>query len=240
MRKMWNLKAVGPTLPSMYLDKRLKDDKDYGFSLFKANHNECMNWLKDKPKESVVYASFGSLAKLGAEQMEEIAWGLCDSNVNFLWVIRAEEQEKLPKDFMDKKGLVVTWCRQLDVLAHESIGCFVTHCGLNSALEAISLGVPVVGMPQWTDQTTNAKLLDDVWGVGLRVKADENGIVRRGNIASCIKKIMEEERGVVARRNAKKWRELAKVAVDEGGSSDKDIDDFVCELKQVCRFTMMA
>ncbi|KAI3671024.1 hypothetical protein L1987_87670 [Smallanthus sonchifolius] len=206
MRKMWNLKAVGPTLPSMYLDKRLKDDKDYGFSLFKANHNECMNWLKDKPKESVVYASFGSLAKLGAEQMEEIAWGLCDSNVNFLWVIRAEEQEKLPKDFMDKKGLVVTWCRQLDVLAHESIGCFVTHCGLNSALEAISLGVPVVGMPQWTDQTTNAKLLDDVWGVGLRVKADENGIVRRGNIASCIKKIMEEERGVVARRNAKKWR----------------------------------
>ncbi|KAI3724843.1 hypothetical protein L1987_64610 [Smallanthus sonchifolius] len=231
MRKMWKLKVIGPTLPSMYLDKRLEDDKEYGFSLFKANYNECMNWLKDKPKESVVYVSFGSFAQLGPEQMEEIVWGLRDSQVNFLWVVRAEEQEKLPKNFMDKKGLVVAWCRQLDVLAHESIGCFVTHCGLNSALEAISLGVPVVGMPQWTDQTTNAKLLDDVWGVGVRIKADENGIVRRGNLASCIKKIMEEERGVLARRNVKKWRELAKVAVDEGGSSDKDIDDFVCELE---------
>ncbi|KAI3827214.1 hypothetical protein L1987_01286 [Smallanthus sonchifolius] len=238
MRKMWKLKAVGPTLPSMYLDKRLEDDKDYGFSLFKANHNECMNWLKDKPKESVVYVSFGSFAQLGAEQMEEIAWGLRDSNVNFLWVVRGEEGGKLPKDFMDQKitdkGLVVTWCRQLDVLAHESVGCFVTHCGFNSALEAISLGVPVVGMPQWTDQTTNAKLLDEIWGVGVRVKADEKGIVRRGDLESCIKMIMKDERGVVAQKNAAKWRELAKVAVDEGGSSDKDINEFVCELKQAC------
>ncbi|KAI3671025.1 hypothetical protein L1987_87671 [Smallanthus sonchifolius] len=147
------------------------------------------------------------------------------SRLTWCNILRVDEKD------VEVKGLVVAWCRQLDVLAHESIGCFVTHCGLNSALEAISLGVPVVGMPQWTDQTTNAKLLDDVWGVGVRIKADENGIVRRGNLASCIKKIMEEERGVLARRNVKKWRELAKVAVDEGGSSDKDIDDFVCELE---------
>ncbi|KAI7755334.1 hypothetical protein M8C21_028081, partial [Ambrosia artemisiifolia] len=231
MRKMWNLKVIGPTIPSMYLDKRIDDDIDYGFSLFKANHDECMNWLNDKPKKSVVYLSFGSSAKLGPEQMEEISWGLIDSNVNFLWVVRAKEENKLPKDFVDilktGKGLVVPWCTQLDVLAHESVGCFVTHCGFNSTLEALSLGVPIVGMPQWTDQITNAMCLDKVWGVGVRVKADENGVVRRGNLVSCIKKIMEEERGVVAMKNATKWRELAKLAVDEGGSSDKDVDEFV-------------
>ncbi|KAJ0532037.1 putative UDP-glucuronosyl/UDP-glucosyltransferase [Helianthus annuus] len=238
MRKMWSLKVVGPTIPSMYLDKRIKDDKDYGFSLFKANQDECINWLNDKPKKSVVYLSFGSSAKLRPEQMEEIAWGLNDSNVNFIWVIRAKEEDKLPKDFVDilktKKGLVVPWCTQLDVLAHESVGCFVTHCGFNSTIEALSLGVPVVAMRQWTDQITNAKCLDEIWGVGVRVKADENGIVRRGNLVSCIKKIMEEEIGVVARKNAAKWRELAKVAVNEGGSSDKDIEEFVCELKHAC------
>ncbi|KAI7746824.1 hypothetical protein M8C21_026257 [Ambrosia artemisiifolia] len=216
MRKMWKLKVIGPTLPSMYLDKRLEDDKDYGFNLFRANNTECMSWLDNKPKNSVVYISFGSLAQLGPEQMEEIAWGLTDSNVNFLWVVRADEEEKLPKEFLDQKitgkGLVVSWCKQLDVLAHESVGCFVTHCGFNSALEAISLGVPVVGMPQWTDQTTNAKLLDDIWGVGVRVKSNEKGIVTRGNLVSCIKKILEDERGVVARNNAAKWRELAKAA----------------------------
>ncbi|XP_076949694.1 UDP-glycosyltransferase 74G1-like [Bidens hawaiensis] len=238
MRKMWNLKVIGPTLPSMHLDKRLKDDKYYGFNLFKANHNECMAWLSDKPKGSVVYVSFGSMIKLGPEQMEELAWGLSDCGVNFLWVVRGKEG-KLAKDFLDmkripEKGLVVAWCRQLDVLAHESVGCFVTHCGFSSTLEAVSLGVPVVGMPRVSDQSTNAKYLDEIWGVGVRVKADENGIVRRETLTSCIKKIMEEERGVVARKNASQWKELAKLAVGEGGSSDRDIDEFVYELRHNC------
>ncbi|KAI7746823.1 hypothetical protein M8C21_026256 [Ambrosia artemisiifolia] len=235
---MWKLKVIGPTIPSMYLDKRLKDDNDYGFSIFKPNHKECMNWLNNKPKHSVVYVAFGSLAQLGPDQMEEIAWSLSDTDVNFLWVVRAEEEGKLPKGFLDekvpRKGLVLTWCRQLDVLAHDSVGCFVTHCGFNSTLEAISLGVPVIGMPQWTDQTTNAKLLDEIWNVGVRLKVDENGIVRRGNLVSCIKKIMKDEMGVIVRKNAEKWKELAKLAVDEGGSFDKDLDEFVCELKHEC------
>ncbi|KAL7613747.1 UDP-glycosyltransferase 74G1 [Lactuca sativa] len=231
MRKMWALKAIGPTIPSMYLDKQLEDDYDYGMSLFKPNHIECMKWLNDKPKGSVVYVSFGSGGKLEPEQMEEIAWGLNETDTNFLWVVRETEKEKLPKGYVASKGLVVTWCRQVEVLAHESIGCFVTHCGFNSTLETLSLGVPVVGMPQWTDQPTNAKCLEEIWGVGVQVKADEKGIVTRENLVSCIKEIMEGERGVVARRNATKWRDLAIQAVGEGGSSDKDIDEFVSQLK---------
>ncbi|KAD6455132.1 hypothetical protein R6Q59_016418 [Mikania micrantha] len=238
MRKMWKLKVIGPTIPSMYLDKRLEDDTDYVFNIFKPYLNECMNWLNDKPKKSVVYVSFGSLAQLESEQVEEIAWGLSDSNVNFLWVVRDEEKAKLPKEFLDtkipKKGMVVAWCKQLDVLAHESIGCFVTHCGFNSTLEAISQGVPIVAMPQWTDQPTNAKCIEDIWGVGVTVKVNENEIVSRGNLRSCIKTIMEDERGVAIRKNAEKWRSLAKLAADEGGSSDKDIDEFVSELKHKC------
>ncbi|GKB14421.1 UDP-glycosyltransferase 74G1-like protein [Tanacetum coccineum] len=122
------------------------DEKDVALE---ANNSEYMNWLNDKPKGSVVYVSFGSMAQLGPKQMEEIAWGLNDSNVNFLWVVRATEKEKLPNRLEDvnaEKGLIVAWCKQLDVLRHESVGCYVTHCGFNSTLEAISLGVPVVAM----------------------------------------------------------------------------------------------
>ncbi|KAK1418562.1 hypothetical protein QVD17_27707 [Tagetes erecta] len=238
MRTIWKLKVIGPTLPSMYFDKRLEDDTYYGLSLFKENHTECMNWLNEKSAKSVVYVSFGSMIKSGPEQMEEITSALHDSNVNFLWVLRAKVEGNLPNylsyAIKTRRGLVVEWCRQLDVLAHESIGCFVTHCGFNSTLEAVSLGVPVVGMPQISDQPMNAKCLDDIWGVGVRVKADENGIVRRGNLMSCIKKIMEEERGVIARKNVVKWSNLAKLAVDKGGSSDKDIDEFVYELRYGC------
>jgi pathogen-inducible salicylic acid glucosyltransferase len=41
---------------------------------------------------------------------------------------------------------------------------------------------------------------------------------------------MEGERGNKIRRNSEKWMKLAKTAVDEGGSSDKNITEFAAEL----------
>ncbi|XP_016481331.1 UDP-glycosyltransferase 74G1-like [Nicotiana tabacum] len=234
MSKLYPIKTIGPTIPSIYLDKRLPDDKEYGLSIFKPMTNECPNWLNHQPISSVVYVSFGSLTKLEPEQMEELAWGLKSSNKNFLWVVRSTEESKLPNNFLEElaseKGLVVSWCLQLQVLEHKSIGCFLTHCGWNSTLEAISLGVPMVAMPQWSDQPTNAKLVEDVWGMGVRAKQDEKGILRREVIEECIRRVMEEEKGKIITENAKKWKELARKAVDEGGSSDRNIEEFVSKL----------
>ncbi|KAL5750669.1 hypothetical protein ACOSP7_025272 [Xanthoceras sorbifolium] len=233
MAKRWKVGTVGPTLPSMYLDKRLEDDKDYGIKLFKPKTSDCINWLNDKPSGSVVYVSFGSVADPRQEQMEEFAWGLKGSNCYFLWAVRESMETKLPKKFVEEtsdQGLVVSWCPQLEVLAHESIGCFVTHCGFNSVLEALSLGVPMVAMPQWVDQPTNAKFVEDVWGTGIRVLPDEKGIVGSQVLQKCSKEIMEGEKGKEIKKNGKKWKELAKEAIDEGGSSDSNINEFVAKL----------
>ena len=81
----------------------------------------------------------------------------------------------------------------MEVLANKAIGCFLTHCGWNSTLEALSLGVPLVGMPQWTDQIPNSKFVQDVWKMGVRSKVGENGIVGREEIEFCIRKVMEGE-----------------------------------------------
>ncbi|KAL7201240.1 hypothetical protein ACSBR1_033031 [Camellia fascicularis] len=233
MAKFLPLRTIGPTIPSMFLDKRLQDDTEYGLSIFKPNTGTCMNWLEERPNGSVVYVSFGSLAELGVDQMEELAWGLGDSNYHFLWVVGSKEEAKLPKDFVretSEKGLVVSWCPQLQVLAHKAVGCFVTHCGWNSTLEALSLGVPMVAMPQWTDQSTNAKYVMDVWRMGLRVRCNDKGIVRREEIEHCVREVMEGERGKEMKRNAIKWSELAKEAVGEGGSSDRNIHEIVAKL----------
>lgn len=229
MSSQWRIKNIGPTVPSMFLDKRLEDDKDYGLSLFKPDADTCLTWLDSKQPGSVVYVSFGSLASLEGEQMIELARGLQMSGSHFLWVVRDLEW-KLPASFIEEtsdKGLVVSWSPQLEVLAHKSVGCFMTHCGWNSTLEALSLGVPMVAMPQWTDQPTNAKFVADVWKVGIRVKVNEGGMVSREEISECIKEIMEGEKGTEIRKNSEKWRDLARNAVDEGGSSDKNIDEFI-------------
>ncbi|KAK2977642.1 hypothetical protein RJ640_012479 [Escallonia rubra] len=236
MASQWPIKTIGPTIPSMYLDKRLEDDKDYGLSLFKPGDEDCIKWLDTKESGSVVYVSFGSLANLGEDEMEELACGLKQSNRYFLWVVRASEVSKLPTNFAteaSEKGLVVNWCPQLKVLAHPAMGCFMTHCGWNSTLEALSLGVPMLAVPQWTDQPTNAKYVVDIWEAGVRVKVDEKGKIRREEIEMCIREVMEGERGNKLKRNAVRWKEVAQEAVDKGGSSDKHIDEFISEL--ACR-----
>ncbi|KAK7342960.1 hypothetical protein VNO80_25919 [Phaseolus coccineus] len=231
LMKIWpKLKTIGPTIPSMFLDKRAKDDDEYGFSLFKSE--ECVKWMDEKPKGSIVYVSFGSFSTLNEEQMEEVAFGLQESGCNFLWVVRATEMGKIPKGFErnSENGLVVTWCSQLKVLEHEAVGCFVTHCGWNSTLEALSLGVPMIAMPQWTDQTTNAKLIEDIWKIGLRVSPDEKGVFRGEALKHAIKEIMETEIGKEIKRKAIQWKNLAAKTVDEGGSSHMNIREFIDSL----------
>ncbi|PRQ22263.1 putative indole-3-acetate beta-glucosyltransferase [Rosa chinensis] len=236
MSDFWPARTIGPTIPSGYLNKQLEDDKEYGVNLFKSNNDACMKWLNEQKKGSVVYVSFGSGAKLNTEQMEELAWGLRRTKSKFLWVVRESEADKLIKGFVEEtleKGLVVSWCSQLEVLAHEAVGCFITHCGWNSTLEALSLGVPLVAMPQMSDQSTNAKYIKDVWKIGVKAQPDGKGIVRQEEVEHCISKIMEGEGAKEIQRSAMKWRELAKKAVDEGGSSDKNIDEFIAKLVQL-------
>ena len=111
MASQWPIITIVPTIPSMHLDKRLEDDKDYGLTLFKPNMDTCMKWLDTKEIGSVAYISFGSLATLGEEQMEEITWGLKNSNCHFLWVVRESEVKKLPINFQQEtteKGLIVS------------------------------------------------------------------------------------------------------------------------------------
>lgn len=228
--ELWPAKLIGPMVPSAYLDERIKGDRGYGSSLWKPLSEECNEWLETKRSQSVVYISFGSMVSLQDEEMQEIAWGLKESNLHFLWVVRESEMKKLPQSFLDsiqERGKLVTWCNQLEILAHQAIGCFVTHCGWNSTLEGLSLGVPMIGVPKWTDQLPDAKYIDEIWKVGVRAKEDEEGIVRRGELVKCLKEVMEGKRSKEIKKNASKWKELAKKAVSEGGSSDENINKFV-------------
>ncbi|KAL1544842.1 UDP-glycosyltransferase 74F2-like [Salvia divinorum] len=235
MTKVCPLLTIGPTLPSSYLDGRIENDNKYDINLFKPEDcTRIMHWLEKKAARSVVYIAFGSMDNLPKPQMEEIAWGLRNSNFDFIWVVRTQDrEEKIPADFVGAlvdKALFVHWSPQLEVLSSKAVGCFFSHGGWNSTTEALSLGVPMVVMPQWTDQTTDAKLVQDIWGVGVRVRVGKDGLVGREEVEGCLREVMEEERGKEMKRNASKWRDLAKEAVAEGGTSDLDIFNFLNKL----------
>ncbi|RZC64205.1 hypothetical protein C5167_025958 [Papaver somniferum] len=240
MAKLWRVRTIGPTIPSKYLDKRIEGDNDYGLNIFDTKRAECIDWLNAKEDNSVIYVSMGSMAVLKQEQIEEVAGALLGCDYNFLWVVRKTEENKIPSTFRkdistspgSEKGLVITWCPQLEVLSHPALGCFVTHCGWNSTMESLSLGVPMIAFPQWSDQPSNAKCIEDIWKVGIRVKVDEDGILRKKELELCIKEAMEGEKGKEMKKNAKNWKELAVQAVSEGGSSDKNVDEFLEAMKK--------
>ena len=84
----------------------------------------------------------------------------------------------------------------------------------------------MVAMPRSADQPTNAKYVESAWGVGVRMRANENGSVSRKEVEGCITKVMEGEGKEEYCRNAKKWMKMTKEAMQEGGSSERNIAEF--------------
>ena len=64
----------------------------------------CIEWLNKKKSGSVIYISLGSKAHMEAKEVMEMAWGLCDSNHPFLWVISESLPEEVSK-IVSEKGI---------------------------------------------------------------------------------------------------------------------------------------
>uniref|UniRef100_A0A0D9W2N3 Deoxynivalenol-UDP-glucosyltransferase n=1 Tax=Leersia perrieri TaxID=77586 RepID=A0A0D9W2N3_9ORYZ len=233
MESTWRAKTVGPMLPSFFLDDgRLPSNTAYGISIYGDGSEQCMimEWLDMQAPCSVVLASYGTVYSLDCDELEELGNGLCNSGKPFLWVVRSSEAHKLSEEIREKckgKGMIVSWCPQLEVMKHNSTGCFLTHCGWNSTMEAIASAVPMVTIPQSADQPTIAKYVETAWGIGVRARLDEKGSIRKEEVEICIKEVMDSKRSAEYRRNATKWMQKAKEAAQGGGSSDKNIGEFV-------------
>ncbi|XP_074315001.1 zeatin O-xylosyltransferase-like [Silene latifolia] len=161
LEKMYPLKkhfAVGPTISNKFVPSHSKSDQN-------ARH-ECITWLDNQEKDSVIFVSFGTTVSLPETVMHELATGLEKSGHTFMWVIRqadkgdifidgdnqeaVEVKKLLPEGFFERvgdRGMVVSgeWVPQLEILGHLSVGGFMTHCGWGSLTESMTMGVPILG-----------------------------------------------------------------------------------------------
>ena len=188
-------------------------------SLFQED-TECMAWLDGKEARSVVYVSYGSHAAAGADKIKEFASGLARCGSPYLWVLRSDLAAGVE---VGENGLVVPWCAQEAVLAHPAVGLFVTHCGWNSILETVIGGVPVLGWPMISEQTTNCRQVSTAWNIGAELPQE----ARDDEIAALVREMMVGRKGMEAREKTLEWKRLAEDATKEGGSSCANLDRFV-------------
>ncbi|XP_043708139.1 UDP-glycosyltransferase 87A1-like isoform X2 [Telopea speciosissima] len=210
---------IGPSIPHMIDHNTL--NKDYYF-----------NWLDSQSEGSVLYVSLGSFLSVSSDQMEEIAAGLHDSGVPYLWIAR-QDTSHLQKA-SGEKGIVIPWCDQLRVLCHSSIGGFWSHCGWNSTLESVFAGTPMLTFPIFWDQMPNSKLIADDLRIGWRVREGENKVVKREDIARTVQRFMDSsgEETKEMRRRARELQCVCKNAIEKGGSSETNLDAFVRDILQ--------
>ncbi|KAK4396374.1 UDP-glycosyltransferase 86A1 [Sesamum angolense] len=195
------------------------------------SETDCTEWLNSKPAGSVLYISFGSIAQSSKQLAEEIANGLLLSEVNFVWVLR-ENTDVLPDGFKNQvrgRGLIVSWCNQNSVLSSPATAGFLTHCGWNSILESISCGVPMICFPFYADQPTNRKLVVDDWKVGINLC--DGSSVDRKEVAEKIKQLMSGEISNGLRGEMKKIRTIVQKALAEGGSTRRNFNQFLKDLR---------
>lgn len=230
---------IGPLVSPFILGKpEEKNENALHIDMYEAE-DSCIEWLNKQPNSSVVYVSFGRVTVLSQKQIDNIALALKTSRRPFLWVLKppAEgskmEVGELPSWFLEEtsdKGMVVNWCSQEKVLMHKAVGCFMTHGGWNSTLETVVAGVPVVVYPEWTDQPTNAKLLADVFRVGVRFRVGEDGVATTEEMERCISEVVDGPRAKEMKKKAMELMEAAKKSVQAGGSSDMNINQFISEI----------
>ncbi|KAJ4787593.1 Glycosyltransferase [Rhynchospora pubera] len=209
--------------------------------------HESLVWLDMQPRKSVVFLSFGSMGSFSEQQLREIATGLENSGQRFLWVVRSpavtnplrkldpqatpDLQVILPEGFIDRtkdQGMVVIqWAPQVEVLNHESVGAFVTHCGWNSILEATMAGVPMICWPMYAEQKLNKIYLVEEMKVAVEMKGYDEDIVVAKEVEDKVKLIMESEKSKVIRERMETIREKAVEALREGGSSHTALEDFL-------------
>ncbi|KAL2528843.1 UDP-glycosyltransferase 90A1 [Forsythia ovata] len=183
----------------------------------------CIQLLDKKLRQGmpVLYVAFGSQAVISAEQLSEIARGLEESKVSFLWVA-IKDGIQLGEKFEERnkeRGMVVKeLVDQKRILEHEIVLGFLSNCGWNSVLEK---------------QHLNAKMLVEEIIIGLRVETvngSSNGYVESKSLKNMVKVLIEGKMENQSKKKLKEVAEAARNSMKKGGSSWHTLNQLIKEI----------
>ncbi|PON84446.1 UDP-glucuronosyl/UDP-glucosyltransferase [Trema orientale] len=177
-------------------------------------------WLDRNKGNSVVYIALGTELSLSQDMTHELAHGIEKSGLPFVWVVndRPMVEGKLgsgiiPSGFETRvsgRGVIWRgWAPQLGILAHPSVGGFLTHCGWSSVIEGLGFGRALILFPGGSSDIGLVARLLHSKGIGLEIpRDDKNGSFSRDSVAESIRRVMVDKEGEPLREKARAMREI--------------------------------
>ncbi|XP_009611304.1 zeatin O-glucosyltransferase-like [Nicotiana tomentosiformis] len=240
----WKTWGLGLFMNPLEMDQNIKKD-----TTSTPPRHHLLQWLDKQEPNSVLLVSFGSAASFTDEQIRELALGLEQSQQKFIWVLKEADRANvfaeninggsstrafvLPEGYEKRaegRGIVERgWAPQLEVLGHASTGGYLCHCGWNSVMESISMGVPIAAWPLHTDHPRTALLLIKGLKIGIYVRdwAHRNELVKAETIHNAVKILMDSTEGEKLRQKAAELKDTVKASFMDGGATKKDIESFM-------------
>lgn len=141
----------------------------------------------DASRHGVIFISFGTNVMPSALPQERIqtlikAFSQLPYDVLWKW-----DKDELPG--RSKNIRISKWLPQPDLLRHPKVKLFITQGGLQSTEEAITAGVPLIGMPMLGDQWYNVEQYVK-HKIGLRLDMDD---LSEDKLQNSIKEIINDE-----------------------------------------------
>ncbi|KAG8371980.1 hypothetical protein BUALT_Bualt12G0019200 [Buddleja alternifolia] len=250
-------------IESLYLDLLAKEkitgtDKNWAIGPFNpvslpkkddsVNRHKSLDWLDKQELNSVIFVCFGGSSLFSYEQIKEIAFGLERSEQKFIWKLSdadkggifagKDRKADLPEGFEERiqgRGIIVRdWAPQLEILGHPSTGGFISHCGWNSCMESISMGVPIATWPIHFDQPRNAFLVTRVLKIGVELKDWErrDEVISSDRVEKAVRTLLDSAEGDEIRKRATELGDAVKKSMMEGGVTRKEMDSFIAHMSK--------
>ncbi|XP_062964452.1 UDP-glucuronosyltransferase 2B4-like isoform X4 [Cynocephalus volans] len=145
IRSYWDLEFPRPLLPNF----------DFVGGLHckpaKPLPKEIEDFVQSSGENGVVVVSLGSMVpNIKEDRANVIASALAQIPQKVLWRFEGKKP-----DTLGPNTRLYKWIPQNDLLGHPNTKAFITHGGANGIYEAISHGIPMVGIPLFGEQADN-------------------------------------------------------------------------------------
>uniref|UniRef100_A0A8C2UZ35 UDP-glucuronosyltransferase n=1 Tax=Chinchilla lanigera TaxID=34839 RepID=A0A8C2UZ35_CHILA len=145
IRSYWDLEFPRPTLPNTEFVGGLHCKPA------KPLPKEMEEFVQSSGEHGIVVFSLGSMIyNLTEERANVIASALAQLPQKVIWRYSGKKPDTLQPNTQ-----LYEWIPQNDLLGHPKTKAFVTHGGANGIYDAITHGVPMVGIPLFSEQRDN-------------------------------------------------------------------------------------